>query len=115
MQKIENLWRLRMLKSIFLLVGAFTLLLSLTSTQAQTLSNCRPYLCLHSSSRVEREDWRENVHTRRSEVRYRRPVVHARQSLPAHRQRRQNDCVLGHEDRPENRTITLEPTITATH
>src|ERR1051326_226350 len=91
-----------MLKSIFLLIGAFTLLLSLTSTQAQTLSNRRPYLCLHSSSRVEREDWRENVHTRRSEVRYRRPGVHARQSLPAHWQRRQNDCVLGHEDRPEN-------------
>ena len=31
-----------MLKSIFLLVGVFTLLLSRTSTQAQTLSNCRP-------------------------------------------------------------------------
>src|ERR1044072_9606298 len=116
MKKIESVWRLRMLKSIFLLVGAFTLLLSLTSTQVQTLSNCRPYLRLHSSSRVEREDWRENVFTLEGQKFDIDGLVFTRDN---------RFLLTGSVDRTivfwdmktgqKTRTITLEPTITATH
>src|ERR1043165_5014487 len=104
-----------MLKSIFLLVGVFTLLLSRTSTQAQTLSNW-----LHTYDYIRAVVW--NVKTGEKMF----TLEGQKFDIDGLVFTRDNRFLLtGSVDRTivfwdmktgqKTRTITLEPTIRATH